>query len=287
MIRIQKSLNHENIAQIKDTLATKNFMFVESESLEFNLREILTAKKNCLSNQHIKYIFYQMILSVANLHDKGIEHLNLSPSSFMIDKHCEVKLNDFSSANPIFLPKRIEMKSTYQNYYTAPETILNNGNNDHCSYKSDIWSLGCIFFELLEGKNVFYHERFYLEQIKWMFKLLGTPTRTNMSWIKNTQAKNWVSKLKKEPKRLPSSYLGQKDLSAKTTDLLNKMLAINPHERLSVLQILKHPYFEELFDENDLKFSESRLSLKNMIECHPENNDLREIKKSLIMETLN
>jgi serine/threonine protein kinase len=286
MIKLQKSFNHENISKIKDSLATKNFIFIESESMECSLKEILSSTKKCLSEDHIKYILYQMVVSIANLHDKGVEHLDVHPLSFMIAKNCHTKLTNFINANPVFLPQREELKSTYQNYYVAPEIILNNGKNGHCSFKADIWALGCVFFEMLEEKNVFYHQRFYLDQIKWIFRLLGTPSRTSIGWIQNLEAKQWVLKLKKEAVRKPSSYLGRKDLSSNARDLLDQMLVVNPYHRLSALQILKHPFFEDIYDHNDLRFSESCVNSKRLLICHPRNEDLAHIKKTLIKETL-
>jgi serine/threonine protein kinase len=287
MIKIQKSFDHDNIAKINDCLVTNNFMFVESETMDFTLKEVLSAKKGSLSENHIKYMFYQMVLAVANLHKNNVEHFDLHPKSFQVAKDCEVKLTNFYQANPTFLPKRNELKSTSQNYYTAPEIILNNGNNSHCKFKSDIWALGCLFFEMLEEKNVFYHQRYYLDQIKWIFKLLGTPLRTNMDWIRNFEAKKWVSNLGKIDSKLASSYIGRKDFSKEALDLLDKILTVNPNERLSALEILKHPFFKEIYDTSDINFSKIDLSPKSMFDCHPMNENLMMVKTSLVREAGN
>ena len=223
-MKILKILDHDNVISIQDSLIKENCLFMELEFMDFNLKEVLVNKKGGLSSDHIKYIFYQMVLGVAYLHAQGVEHLELRPKHVLVSNDCDVKISGFKKSKPTFLPKEDDPNSVKQNYYTSPEIILNNGRTLHCAFKSDIWSLGCMFFELLEKKHLFDYKRHYLDQLFWIFKLLGSPNRNSSHWIKNSDAKQFVEKLGKHPVKLASSYIGQGNACPLAKDLLDKML---------------------------------------------------------------
>lgn len=281
-ITILKSLNHDNIVKINESLISKDHLMMEMDYYDYNLKQVLREKNKGLTDDHVKYIFYQILLSVAYLHSQEIEHLNINPDCILLTNECDVKLSGFSKANPKYLPKATELKSIYQDYFMAPELILNNGNNTHCQFKADIWSLGCIFFELLERKHVLGYKRQYLDQLKWMFKLLGSPSRKQLNWIQNFEAKKWVSRLKSQKARTASSYLGPNNVDKNAHDLLDKMLKINPFERSSALKLLKHPYFSELYHENDVMFLKSAVNVLDFMPCHPHNENSRVMRMTAI-----
>ena len=277
-----KSLNHDNLVDLKNTLMVQNHVFLEFDYVDYNLKQVLREKNKGLTDDHVKYIFYQIMLAVAYLHSQNIEHLNLSPDAVLLTNECDVKLSRFSEANPVFLPKPAELKSIYQDYYVAPEIILNNGNNAHCPFKADIWALGCIFFELLERKNVLGYKRQYLDQLTWMFRLLGSPERKQLSWIKNLEAQKWVSRLKSHPKKSASSYVGPKNADDQARDLLDKMLKIDPFKRAEIKELLRHPFFNELYHEKDLDFANSGVKIVDFLACHPNNESLRSMRMAAI-----
>lgn len=284
MFKIQKSMRHSNIAAVVDSMATSNYLFIESQSMEYSLQHLLKSKRKQLSMNHIKFIFYQMVLAVGYLHHQGVEHLDLHPQNFLISEDCEIKLSGFVNASVRKLPKQEEFKSSYQNYYTAPEVMLNNGENPHCLFKADIWALGCMFFELLEGKSLFYFSRYYLDQLKWIFRLLGVPP-ADLEWITNLQARGWVSKMRFAEKRA-SSYLGAGKSCPLVCDLLDKMLAVDPGQRVSAVELLKHPFFKDLFDEQDVLFGKKRIRLEDFLYCHPKYKDARKVRKAIVRYTL-
>lgn len=276
---ILKNLNHFNIANVKRGLLIQNVLFLEKAHLDYNLKTVLVERGSGLSDDHIKYIFYQLVLSVACLHSQEVEHLGLSPECVLLTNHCDVKLSGFQDATPRFLPKPSEAESVYQDYYMAPELILNNSQNAHCPFKADIWALGCIFFELLERKHVLGYKRPYLDQLKWIFRLLGSPSDTR--WILNNEARKWATGLREQPKRMASTYLGPKRSCAKARDLLDQMLRLNPFERADIISVLRHPYFSDIFHEHDIVFGKSRLNSADFAPCHPNNQDFDSMKNAL------
>ena len=279
---ILKSLNHDCIINLKNSYYQKNHLFLQFENVNYNLKQVLREKSCGLTDNHVKYMFYQMVLGVAYLHSEQIEHLGLCPESILLTNNCDVKISGFKNANFYSLPQHSEMKSIYQDYYSSPESILNNGKNPHCPFKADIWALGCMFFEFLEKKNVLGYKRQYLDQLKWMFKLLGSPEREKLFWIKNFEARKWVSSLKFQEKKKASSYVGKNNACNLAKDLLDKMLKINPYKRISAFEILEHPYFNNLYHEQDVNFVKSNMKMIDFIACHPNNEDFCFIKKNVL-----
>ena len=280
-INLLTKLDHDNVMSIKDSLLENNYAFLEFEYIDYDLQKILKTKSQGLTGNHIKYIFYQIVLGVAYMHSKGVEHLNLRPKNILLTNECDVKIGGLDKASPTFLSKPNSLKSVYQDYFTAPETILNNGDNAHCLFKADIWAIGCIFFELLEKKSILNYQRQYLEMLKWVFKLLGKPSKSEIQFINNKSARSWVSGNFNYPKKMPSNYLSSENQNNDVANLLDSMLKFSPSDRPSAEALLKHPYFSELFDKRDLNFNQESLSPKDFIGCNSQIQDFRVIKNAL------
>ena len=106
----------------------------------------------------VKYFFAQILLAVESIHSLGIVHRDLKPENILLDEKKNVKLVDFGTAKDMFNPEikgsgnSAKGKRVYENFvgtpnFMAPECIRNK-NSD---YKSDIWSMGCIAFQLVNG----------------------------------------------------------------------------------------------------------------------------------------
>lgn len=137
-------------------------------------------------------------------------------------------------------------------WYRAPEVIL---CPSEYSKAVDIWSIGCIFSELL-GRTPLFPGDHYLDQIQKIISVLGSPSKEDIEFITNQQAKEFV--VTKLPKRTrqPFSNLFPK-ANPVALDLLSKMLVFNPHKRYTVEQCLTHPYFEGLHNPDEEPISES------------------------------
>jgi mitogen-activated protein kinase 1/3 len=128
-------------------------------------------------------------------------------------------------------------------WYRAPEVILNASEYDH---SVDIWSIGCIFAELL-GRAPLLPGDDYLDQIKRVIGILGTPTKAELAFIGNELAVKFVRSLPKRNKQSWATLFPKSNPVA--LDLLGKMLNFNPLKRYNVKQCLSHPYFEGIHNE--------------------------------------
>jgi mitogen-activated protein kinase 1/3 len=136
-------------------------------------------------------------------------------------------------------------------WYRAPEVIL---CPSHYSKAVDIWSVGCIFAELL-GRQPLFPGDHYLDQIQKIVAVTGTPKMEDLDFIKKKEAKEFFLKLVKRTKLTWSSLFPNANPIA--LDLLEKMLTFNPKKRYTVDQCLSHPYFEGLHDPEQEPTAES------------------------------
>ena len=99
----------------------------------------------------------------------------------------------------------------------------------------DIWSVGCILAEILSNRPIF-PRKHYLDQLKHVLSILGSLSQKNLNCIKNLKARNYLLSLPHKNKE-PWNRLFP-NVDAKALDLLDKMLAFNPHKKIEVEQAL-------------------------------------------------
>ena len=89
-------------------------------------------------------MFTQIALSIKHCHDKKILHRDLKSQNIFCTKKGIVKLGDFGIARVLSNTKSKAKSVVGTPYYLSPEII----NADEYSFKSDIWSLGVLFYEI-------------------------------------------------------------------------------------------------------------------------------------------
>lgn len=130
-------------------------------------------------------------------------------------------------------------------WYRAPEVILKASKY---TKSIDVWSVGCIFAELL-GRTPLFPGKDYLEQIQRIIAILGTPSAEELSYISNEGALKYLKGLPKRTKQKWETLYPNSN--SQGLDLLSKMLTFNPDDRYTIQQCLAHPYFEGLHNPED------------------------------------
>jgi len=176
-LKLLKYLKHENVVSLGDVFISplEDIYFV-TELLETDLDRLMTSRR--LDNVFIQYFLYQIMRGLKYVHSAGVVHRDLKPANILINEQCDLKICDFGLAR-LQDPQMTGYVST--RYYRAPEIMLTWRTYD---VEVDIWSAGCIFAEMLEGKPLFPGKN-HVDQFSIITKLLGAPPIDVMNKIAN------------------------------------------------------------------------------------------------------
>jgi serine/threonine protein kinase len=154
---VGKELKHENVIQIRALQTVGDTAYVVMEYFDApNLKQILWAGEKWVIIE-LQKIIEGMAKGLAYLHLKGWVHRDIKPDNFLCSRSCEVKLIDFSIAVKIqrgrglgqLLGKRMKVQGTRS--YMSPEQI----RGENLDERSDVYSFGCMLFQLVGGKMPF------------------------------------------------------------------------------------------------------------------------------------
>jgi len=196
----------------------------------------------------VKLYIYQLFRSLAYIHSQGICHRDIKPQNLLLDPHSGIlKLCDFGSAK-ILVENEPNVSYICSRYYRAPELIFGATNY---TTKIDVWSTGCVMAELMLGQPLFPGES-GIDQLVEIIKVLGTPTRDQIRTMNPNYMEHKFPQIKPHPF---NKVFRKADPSA--IDLISKLLEYTPTQRLSAIDAMVHPFFDELRDPST-RFPDSR-----------------------------
>jgi len=153
---ILKQLRHPHIVKLYATGSYRKTPFIAMEFIDGEPLDRALARRGKLSWEEVITYGKQLCSALQYAHDKGIIHRDLKPSNLMITNEGVLKLTDFGIAKDTDLTALTGQNSTIGTAsYMSPEQCKGDKN---LTYKSDLYSLGVVFFELLSGKKPFYAE---------------------------------------------------------------------------------------------------------------------------------
>ena len=297
-MKLLRYFNHDNIIplldiQKPDNKTGYNDVYIITELMETDLHRVIYSRQE-LSDEHIQYFIYQILRGVLFLHSAGVVHRDLRPANILANKNCDLKICDLGMDHGIFKDDdnsvqklidnpnlNIELSSdmiyddskkdltekVIARWYRAPECILSPNTYTKAV---DIWSIGCIFAELLGRQPLFPGDNF-LDQIQKIISVLGSPSESDLEFINKNNIKDFVNRLAKRTSQ--SFSIMFRNANPVAVDLLEKMLTFSPKKRYTVEQCIAHPYFEGLHDPDqeptantqfDYSFDEGELTKEKM-----------------------
>ena len=231
-----KNINHPSIVNVTGAAEDKNNFYMEMEYCPSgDLSHCLWPNKGSnYFEKIIKTVSVQLLLGLKTLHQNGIIHCNLKPSNIIIDEFGNVKICDFKkalNANTMTIQDIKKNKTAMTPCYTAPELFSENGLY---SYKTDLWALGCIMYEMAIGQVPFFEERVN----KLIMKIITEEVNFN----------------KKQFNQYSMEFM----------DVLRKLLEKDPEKRPSWGEIENYPFW-------GLNFNNTTLSAKRRMNSNPNN----------------
>jgi len=237
-ISLLKELSrHRNIVMLNDVVYSNQRLWLVFEFLEQDLKKHLDSVAS-LSPMLVKSYLYQLLKGIDYCHSHRVLHRDLKPQNLLIDKKGDLKLADFGLARAIGIPVRTYTHEVVTLWYRAPEILL--GAKQY-STPVDIWSVGCIFAELVTKRPLFPGDS-EIDELFRIFRTLGTPTEASWAGVSELPEykatfPSWAAQpLKKVVPQLDTVGL----------DLLGKMLVYKPSDRISARAALHHPWFYDL-----------------------------------------
>ncbi len=222
-------------------------IFLVLEFVEHDLKSILEDMPEPFLTSEIKTLLLQLASGVAYLHDHWILHRDLKTSNLLLNNRGQLKVADFGMARYVGDPPPKLTQLVVTLWYRAPELLLGATSYGQAI---DMWSVGCIFGELLtrepllQGKNE-------VDELTRIFALCGLPTED--TWPSFRRLPN--ARALRLPARAPSGTASAGTgsairakfplLTAAGVALLNSLLALDPDRRPSAKDMLAHEYFRQ------------------------------------------
>ncbi|XP_009131716.1 mitogen-activated protein kinase 16 isoform X2 [Brassica rapa] len=247
-IKLLRFLQHPDIVEIKHILlppSRREFkdIYVVFELMESDLHQVIKANDD-LTPEHYQFFLYQLLRGLKYIHTANVFHRDLKPKNILANADCKLKICDFGLARVAFndTPTAIFWTDyVATRWYRAPE--LCGSFFSKYTPAIDIWSIGCIFAELLTGKPLFPGKN-VVHQLDLMTDMLGTPSAEAIGRVRNEKARRYLSSMRKK-KPIPFSHkFPHADPLA--LRLLEKMLSFEPKDRPTSEEALADPYFKNL-----------------------------------------
>lgn len=235
-ISLLKELDHVNIVRLLDVVHSEKKLYLVFEYLHQDLKKYMdSCPPPGLGENLIKSYLHQLLLGVAYCHSHRVLHRDIKPQNLLIDVQGNIKLADFGLARAFGVPVRTYTHEVVTLWYRAPEILL---GSKFYSTPVDVWSLGCIFAEMITKRPLFPGDS-EIDQLFRIFRTLGTPDETN--WPNVTKLPDYKSSFPKWPQQSVAIVLPH--LCAEGIDLITKMMKYEPSQRISAKSALSHTYF--------------------------------------------
>ncbi|KAB2006292.1 hypothetical protein ES319_D11G334200v1 [Gossypium barbadense] len=247
-VKLVRLLRHPDIVEIKRIMlppSKREFkdLFVVFELMESDLHQVIKANDD-LTREHHQFFLYQMLRAMKYMHTANVYHRDLKPKNILANANCKLKVCDFGLARVAFNDTPTTVFWTdyvATRWYRAPE--LCGSFFSKYTPAIDIWSIGCIFAEVLTGKPLF-PGKSVVHQLELITDLIGTPSLETISGVRNDKARKYLSEMrKKKPVPFSQKFPNADPLAVR---LLQRLLAFDPKDRPTAEEALADPYFKGL-----------------------------------------
>lgn len=243
------ALRHPNIVSVKEMVigSSNDKVFMVMEYGDNDLKHCMSLATQPFSTAEVKRLMLQLLSAMEHMHNKWYIHRDLKTSNLLYSNAGKLCVCDFGLARTYGSPIAPFTAEVVTLWYRCPELLL--GSRLY-STPLDMWSVGCIFGEMLSGKPLLPGEG-EADQLSRIFRLLGAPSEDRWPGVSLLPNFNRVT-ASRAPSRgklrelFPStSFSGGIFLGDQGFDLLSQLLELDPSRRISATAALQHPWFAE------------------------------------------
>nr|XP_008123018.1 PREDICTED: ribosomal protein S6 kinase alpha-2 isoform X2 [Anolis carolinensis] len=218
---------HPNIITLKDVYDDGKYVYLVMELMRGGELLDRILRQKCFSEREASDVLCTITKTVDYLHSQGVVHRDLKPSNILYMDESgnpdSIRICDFGFAKQLRAENGLLMTPCYTANFVAPEVLKRQGYDAAC----DIWSLGILLYTMLAGFTPFANgpddtpEEILARIGSGKYALTGG---------------NWDS------------------ISDAAKDIVSKMLHVDPHQRLTATQVLRHPWIinREYLSQNQL-----------------------------------
>ncbi|XP_016354909.1 cyclin-dependent kinase 11B [Sinocyclocheilus anshuiensis] len=232
---------HPNIVTVREIVVGSNMdkIYIVMNYVEHDLKSLMETMKQPFLPGEVKTLMIQLLRGVRHLHDNWILHRDLKTSNLLLSHKGILKIGDFGLAREYGSPLKPYTPVVVTLWYRSPDLLL--GAKEY-STAVDMWSVGCIFGELLTQKPLF-PGKSEIDQINKVFKDLGSPSEKIWPGYSELPAVKKMTFTEYPYNNLRKRFGAL--LSGQGFDLMNKFLTYCPAKRISADEALKQEYFRE------------------------------------------
>ncbi|KAK6913299.1 Protein kinase domain [Dillenia turbinata] len=237
-ITILRRLDHPNIMKLEGIITSQvsSNIYLVFEYMEHDLSGLLSVPEIKFTESQVKCYMQQLLAGIEHCHSRGIMHRDIKSSNILLNNEGVLKIADFGLANYFTSRNKRPLTSRVVTlWYRPPELLLGSTNY---GATVDLWSVGCVFAEILFGKPIL-KGRTEVEQLHKIFKLCGSPSEEY--WKSSKLPQTTVFK----PQHTYESSLRErcKELPRTAINLIETLLSVEPHKRGTASAALKSEFF--------------------------------------------
>jgi cyclin-dependent kinase-like len=230
-VKVLRMLRHPNIVSLKEAFRRKGKLYLVFEYVEKNLLEVLEDNPNGLDPEMVRRYIFQLCLAIDWCHRSDIMHRDIKPENLLISARAnELKLCDFGFARAVTSARQELTDYVATRWYRAPELLL---GSTHYTASVDMWAIGCIMGELVDGQPLFPGES-EIDQLYIIQRMMGTLTDEHMQlFLKNPRFAGLKFPDMSRPETLQKRYVG--NLSKRAMAFMKACLVSNSTESIVLL----------------------------------------------------
>ncbi|XP_066101422.1 serine/threonine-protein kinase ULK4 isoform X2 [Saccopteryx bilineata] len=258
-VRLTHEIKHQNIVTFHEWYETSNHLWLVVELCTGGSLEMVIAQDKNLPEDVVREFGTDLITGLHHLHQLGILFCDISPGKILLEGPGTLKFSNFCLAKvegenleeffalmateeaggdsgENVLKKSMKSRVKGSLVYTAPEVV----KGTDFSIASDLWSLGCLLYEMFSGKPPFFSESVstLIEKIFYEDPLPPIPKDSS----------------------LPKA-------SSDFINLLDGLLQKDPQKRFTWAGLLRHPFWKDAFTRKDQDSSSEDFNVRNVTEC--------------------